>query len=99
MSTGETYILQPSLRLGCLDILGSSASTHGLGEARGGAPSGENDKTGNSLHLTILEWLYLQTFFALGGPYNRFLALRLGLHGGIFICAPGNTHERAPARA
>ena len=35
---------QPSLRPGCLDIIGSSAGTHGHGEARGDAPARENDQ-------------------------------------------------------
>ena len=60
------YIKQPSLRLGCLDIIGSSAGTHGHGEARGDAPTSENAKTGRSLNLTLLESLYLQTVFAPG---------------------------------
>ena len=58
--------MQPSHRLGCLDIIGSSAGTHGHGEAWGDAPARENDKTGRSLNLTLLESLYLQTVFALG---------------------------------
>ena len=49
-----------------MDIIGSSAGTHGHGEARGDAPARENDKTGRSSNLTLLESLYLQTVFALG---------------------------------
>ena len=49
-----------------MDIIGSSAGTHGHGEAGGDAAARENDKTGRSSNLTLLESLYLETVFALG---------------------------------
>ena len=66
LSTGGINLQQPSLSLGCLDIIGSSAGTHGHGEAQGDAPTRENAKTGRSLNLSLVEPLYLQTVFALG---------------------------------
>ena len=66
LSTGEIYILQPSLGLGCLDIIGSSAGTHGHGKARGDAPTRINSKTGRSLNLGPLDPRYPQTVFAPG---------------------------------
>ena len=66
LSMGTRYSLQTSLSFGCLDIIGSSAGTHGLGEAPGDVPTRENDNTGLSLNLTLLESFYLQTVFAPG---------------------------------
>ena len=70
-STIGTNLQQPSLSLGGLDIIGSSAGTHGHGEAPGDARTRENDKNGRSSNLTLLEWLYLETVFALGRALKR----------------------------
>ena len=70
LSTGERYMLQTSPSLGCLDIIRSSAGTHGHGEARGHAPARENAKTGRSSNVALLESLYLQTVFALGRAFK-----------------------------
>ena len=70
LSTGERYMLQTSPSLGCLDIIRSSAGTHGHGEARGHAPARENAKTGRSSNVALLESFYLQTVFALGRAFK-----------------------------
>ena len=77
MSIIGINLQQPSLSLGCLDIIGSSAGTHGHGEAPGDAPTRENDKNGRSSNLTLLESLYLQSVFALGRALKRVSSLEV----------------------